>query len=616
MFAILLNEKGGEQRRLEFDKSEVAIGRVPGNDIILAKSNVSKRHSRIVLKDGKFIVIDLKSTNGTYVNGRKVLSPLVVKGADKIYIGDFVLSIEDKQSSVEERAIRRPSTIPPPPPRIPDVGTDSHELSPAEVLEDRGLDEQEAKPQLASRPPPAPPPSSSSAVRPGTTGTVAGVVAPRPPFSSSPHLAVAPASSDQRSILVPRSSSAAPPNVPTLDSGDGDQALGALRILIERLTVALRLPVDPHAIDEDLLARAERTASTLLNELSDEGLLPPNLDFTAIARDAAMEVVGAGPLDELIADESVERVLVTRPDQIYVSRDGRWQLHRKIFSSAEAVERAIGRLLFRSGARGIEPTGMGDPDTREGTLPNGVHLTVAVRSIASRGGALSLRRLTQGQMSLSDLIARGSLSDKMATLLESVVRGRHNLIVSGSTGAGRSALLSSLLGALRSAEVVLVEQGHSVPIGKGPVTVLRSDGGDVRRVLAAAARFGAEYLVFADVLGSEALDLLGAMVSGSTGVICSLSASSPREALSRLCALSRLAADAPAARVLAQEWARAAKCVVQVAQRSGQLVVTEITEVLPEEAGFDLRTLFSSRAGEFEAGSEIPDWANGPSGGA
>ena len=79
MFSIIITEKGGEQRRMEFDKPEVTIGRVQGNDIVLPKGNVSKRHARIVLKDGKFIIVDLKSTNGTYVNGRKITSPLVVE---------------------------------------------------------------------------------------------------------------------------------------------------------------------------------------------------------------------------------------------------------------------------------------------------------------------------------------------------------------------------------------------------------------------------------------------------------------------------------------------------------------------------------------------------------
>src|SRR6186997_641200 len=93
MFTIVLQEKGGEQRRMVFNKPEITIGRVQGNDIVLPKGNISKRHSRIVLKDGKFIIIDMQSTNGTYVNGKKITTPQVVKSTDKIYIGDFTLQL-------------------------------------------------------------------------------------------------------------------------------------------------------------------------------------------------------------------------------------------------------------------------------------------------------------------------------------------------------------------------------------------------------------------------------------------------------------------------------------------------------------------------------------------
>src|SRR6266478_4273624 len=93
MFTILIQEKGGEQRRMVFNKPEVTIGRVQGNDIVLPKGNVSNRHALIVLKDGKFIIVDLKSTNGTYVNGRRITSPLVVKDSDKFYIGHFIVAV-------------------------------------------------------------------------------------------------------------------------------------------------------------------------------------------------------------------------------------------------------------------------------------------------------------------------------------------------------------------------------------------------------------------------------------------------------------------------------------------------------------------------------------------
>jgi uncharacterized protein (TIGR02996 family) len=86
----------GQPRRLIFDKPEVTFGRVQGNDVVLPRGNVSKRHARLVLKDGKFIMVDLKSTNGTWVNGRRLTSPLVVReGRDRVFIGDFEISIED-----------------------------------------------------------------------------------------------------------------------------------------------------------------------------------------------------------------------------------------------------------------------------------------------------------------------------------------------------------------------------------------------------------------------------------------------------------------------------------------------------------------------------------------
>src|SRR5262245_37309981 len=117
MFTIIIQEKGGEQRRQVFDKPEVTIGRVQGNDIVLPKGNVSKRHARIVLKDGKFIIVDLKSTNGTSVNGRKITSPLVVKESDKIYISDFIMGVDESGAGGDVSAgVAEPPRFDPGPP--------------------------------------------------------------------------------------------------------------------------------------------------------------------------------------------------------------------------------------------------------------------------------------------------------------------------------------------------------------------------------------------------------------------------------------------------------------------------------------------------------------------
>ncbi len=120
MFTVVVQEKNGKTQRLQFNKNEITVGRVQGNDIVLPKGNVSKRHSKIVFKEGKFIVVDLKSTNGTYVNGHKIASPQVIKNTDKIFIGDFVLEIEEGGNAAA--GVGAPPPMPGGPPGPPRLG--------------------------------------------------------------------------------------------------------------------------------------------------------------------------------------------------------------------------------------------------------------------------------------------------------------------------------------------------------------------------------------------------------------------------------------------------------------------------------------------------------------
>src|SRR5947209_10382460 len=101
-FSVILTEKGGSTQRLDFESEEITIGRVDENDICLPKGNISKKHTKIVVKDGKIIVLDLKSTNGTYVNGKKLAGPQVITPADKVYVGDFILSVEPPDMAGDE----------------------------------------------------------------------------------------------------------------------------------------------------------------------------------------------------------------------------------------------------------------------------------------------------------------------------------------------------------------------------------------------------------------------------------------------------------------------------------------------------------------------------------
>ena len=93
MVNLTLTEKGGSTNELSFDKPEVTIGRVRGNDVVLPKGNVSKHHCRLLIGDGEIVVEDLHSTNGTYVNGRKIGEPTALATGDKIFVGDFIMRI-------------------------------------------------------------------------------------------------------------------------------------------------------------------------------------------------------------------------------------------------------------------------------------------------------------------------------------------------------------------------------------------------------------------------------------------------------------------------------------------------------------------------------------------
>src|SRR5262245_6158473 len=144
MIKLTITEKGGEPKALSFDKEEVSIGRVSGNDIVLPKGNVSKRHTRLSLRQGQIEIADLKSTNGTYVNGRKIAEPMILSGTDRVYVGDFLITIEGEAAE----AHRQP--LSPPPPR---AGSGLGRL-PSESTSQGGEDEvDEEDAPLAAKPP-------------------------------------------------------------------------------------------------------------------------------------------------------------------------------------------------------------------------------------------------------------------------------------------------------------------------------------------------------------------------------------------------------------------------------------------------------------------------------
>ena len=115
MLALTIREKNGEERQLIFEKEEVTIGRATGSDIVLPRSNISKRHARLVDKHDKVVIVDLRSTNGTYVNGRRITAPELLTYEDKVYIGDFVIRLSRPAEQHASQRMTAPYTASPTP---------------------------------------------------------------------------------------------------------------------------------------------------------------------------------------------------------------------------------------------------------------------------------------------------------------------------------------------------------------------------------------------------------------------------------------------------------------------------------------------------------------------
>jgi pilus assembly protein CpaF len=733
MFTILIQEKGGEQRRMVFNKPEVTIGRVQGNDIVLPKGNVSKRHARIVLKDGKFIIVDLKSTNGTYVNGRKITSPLVVKDSDKIYIGDFIVGVDEAASNEGDlpsepattppgdRAPATPDARPPRPTEAQPLPPSAMPISSSPVLgDDRPLPTvsgptppRPGPPRPApgpSRDAPAPPrdlamardlppprelpaisaPPGDARPRPGPRpgGTVPPpMMAPIPPVVAGSSLPP-PEGPLSPPMLAPAMAPPAPPPVhvvpapigptatlappgPRAELGGGtpmsaigagsagspapvaptpiDKAkrgligAGAKRAVGRAVSLPSRRgvhldPLDPKVVkmldlqsnilerlrakldldkipmerlhEEDLWQRAERATIDLVETLETSGELPKYIDQDTLIKEALNEALALGPLEDLLADDQVDEIIIDRRDRVVVGKAGVLRGSGKAFSSDDVFEKVVRRLVAEAGATIDEARPMVDLRMRDGT-----RLTAAVAPVAARGACIVLKKPAPQTPLLADLVTRGAMTAAMADFLTTCVAARRNLLVCGAAGSGKTALVGALAAASPPGErVVSIEEVAELRLGREEWIPLETRAGtgrdpeiDLGHLLEIALRLGPDRLVVGEVRGREALPLTQVLCASIDGAVVAMSGEGASAALGRLATLARIAAPGgdPAIRELV---AQAFEIVIHVIRWSdGTLRVLSIEEVAGcSETTFETHVLFQFSGGAFAATGTVP----------
>jgi pilus assembly protein CpaF len=479
MFTVVITEKEGSERRLTFTEPEVTIGRVPGNDVVLPKGNVSKRHSRIVLKDNRFIVVDLKSTNGTYVNGRKITSPLVVKEGDKIYVGDFVLTLEgDPAMSALPSSMKQPSLMP-----------EALENSPSIV-------------------PSVPPPLPSRAPDPMADDVPAVLRAPTMsslPAATSEHARVAgdehtsPPSTGERAPVEQTNVVAYASSAPAGDS---------MRSVPPVLAVQSSIPAPPS------------TAPPVASVRS----LHPNT--RAEPERHARRDTNAGPLDALLEDSSVFHVLVERFDRVFVDRGTGLTAHSPAFASPEALLSTIRKLCAEAGVDAVTQSSF------DLTLPSGLHVVCVLPAAATDGPLLSLRRRPARAISLESLSSEGLLDAAQEKALTNALGHRRAIWVVGPPGCDLASVVAALIGSLPPQErVALFERAPELALGARSAVCFKVSDDGVGILLERARHFRPDRLVMHELRDVDLKASLLAFAQRHDGSIGSVEQRSAKEAL-------------------------------------------------------------------------------------
>jgi len=295
----------------------------------------------------------------------------------------------------------------------------------------------------------------------------------------------------------------------------------------------------------------------------------------------AADLLGAGPLEPLLADQRITEIMVNGPTQVHVEVDGRLRPCDARFDSADHLRAVIERLLAGTGRRLDEST-----PTVDAVLADGTRLNAVLPPVALHGPLLTLRRPRRTALRLADLVGSGAVPPQLAAFLHAAVVGRCNLLVSGGTGAGKTTLLAALCALVPADQRIVtvedvaelrVEHPHVVaqqcrdPLAPGVAPV------DMRALLRNTLRMRPDRIVVGEVRGTEAADMVMAMNTGHPGSMSTVHANGAGDALTRLEAMLGLGWPS-ATGATVQHWLRAAVDVVVHCQRdaSGRRSVAQV----------------------------------------
>ncbi len=300
------------------------------------------------------------------------------------------------------------------------------------------------------------------------------------------------------------------------------------------------------------------------------------------------ELLGLGPLEELLSDPAVSDIMVNGPNQTYIERKGKLVLSNIVFRDESHLFQIAQRIVNRVGRRVDQTSPLADARLEDGSRVN-----VIVPPLSLKGTAISIRKFSAKPITLDIMAKGGSMSEKMATALKIAGASRFNIVISGGTGSGKTTMLNALSKMIDPGERVItiedaaelqLQQPHVLTLETRPANLEGQGAITIRDLVINALRMRPDRIILGEIRGSECFDMLAAMNTGHDGSMCTLHSNSPRECLARMENMVMMSDIKVPKEAISRQIADSVDLIIQVKRlRDGSRRVTNITEVIGME---------------------------------